>query len=353
MAAIAATTRRIRIGSAGVMLPHYSALKVAEQFRVLEAHRPGADRPRRGPRAGLGPADGLCAEPARQCGRRIPAAGARAAELGRGDSAAGRSSVPQHRGASAGPDQPRDLDSRQLRLRRAARRAFRPALCVRLFLQRRPGRGRGARALPAKLSPQRALSGADRDDLRLGARGRHRSRSAPAAARRANSGASASSRACAIRWCRPSRRPRIRIPKRSARAIDGAAPQGASSAPRSTWPRASRAGAAPGAGRNRRQHLDLRPGRAAPLLRAAGGGVRARACRALFLAATSAIVADCARGDRAHSGPLRRAAGYRPDLRPAPRPVSAHRAVRAAGPCRWGSSAGCRGTPRGAASCSR
>ena len=35
MAAIAARTTRIRIGSAGVMLPHYSALKVAEQFRVL------------------------------------------------------------------------------------------------------------------------------------------------------------------------------------------------------------------------------------------------------------------------------------------------------------------------------
>jgi len=41
MAAIAATTDRIRIGSAGVMLPHYSALKVAEQFRVLEAIAPG------------------------------------------------------------------------------------------------------------------------------------------------------------------------------------------------------------------------------------------------------------------------------------------------------------------------
>jgi luciferase family oxidoreductase group 1 len=40
-AAIAATTRRIRVGSAGVMLPHYSALKVAEQFRVLEAIAPG------------------------------------------------------------------------------------------------------------------------------------------------------------------------------------------------------------------------------------------------------------------------------------------------------------------------
>jgi luciferase family oxidoreductase group 1 len=40
-AAIAATTERIRVGSAGVMLPHYSALKVAEQFRVLEAIAPG------------------------------------------------------------------------------------------------------------------------------------------------------------------------------------------------------------------------------------------------------------------------------------------------------------------------
>jgi luciferase family oxidoreductase group 1 len=41
MSAIAATTSRIRVGSAGVMLPHYSALKVAEQFRVLEDIAPG------------------------------------------------------------------------------------------------------------------------------------------------------------------------------------------------------------------------------------------------------------------------------------------------------------------------
>jgi luciferase family oxidoreductase group 1 len=41
IAAIAATTQRIRVGSAGVMLPHYSSLKVAEQFRVLEAIAPG------------------------------------------------------------------------------------------------------------------------------------------------------------------------------------------------------------------------------------------------------------------------------------------------------------------------
>ncbi len=41
MAAIAAKTSRIRVGSAGVMLPHYAPLKVAEQFRVLEAIAPG------------------------------------------------------------------------------------------------------------------------------------------------------------------------------------------------------------------------------------------------------------------------------------------------------------------------
>jgi luciferase family oxidoreductase group 1 len=41
MAAVAARTSRIRIGSAGVMLPHYSSFKVAEQFRVLDALAPG------------------------------------------------------------------------------------------------------------------------------------------------------------------------------------------------------------------------------------------------------------------------------------------------------------------------
>jgi luciferase family oxidoreductase group 1 len=41
IAAIAATTQRIRVGSAGIMLPHYASLKVAEQFRMLEAIAPG------------------------------------------------------------------------------------------------------------------------------------------------------------------------------------------------------------------------------------------------------------------------------------------------------------------------
>jgi luciferase family oxidoreductase group 1 len=39
--AVAAKTRTIRVGSGGVMLTHYSPLKVAEQFRMLEALYPG------------------------------------------------------------------------------------------------------------------------------------------------------------------------------------------------------------------------------------------------------------------------------------------------------------------------
>ncbi len=37
---IAANTERMRVGSGGVMLSHYSALKVAEQFRILDAFYP-------------------------------------------------------------------------------------------------------------------------------------------------------------------------------------------------------------------------------------------------------------------------------------------------------------------------
>lgn len=40
ISSIAAHTSRIRVGSGGVMLPHYSAYKVAENFRVLEALYP-------------------------------------------------------------------------------------------------------------------------------------------------------------------------------------------------------------------------------------------------------------------------------------------------------------------------
>lgn len=38
---VAQATQRIRVGSGGVMLPHYSAFKVAETFRMLESFHPG------------------------------------------------------------------------------------------------------------------------------------------------------------------------------------------------------------------------------------------------------------------------------------------------------------------------
>jgi luciferase family oxidoreductase group 1 len=41
IAEVASRTGRIRVGSGGVMLTHYSPLKVAEQFRMLEAFHPG------------------------------------------------------------------------------------------------------------------------------------------------------------------------------------------------------------------------------------------------------------------------------------------------------------------------
>jgi luciferase family oxidoreductase group 1 len=41
LGALAVSTKTIRIGAAGIMLPHYSSLHVAEQFRVLEALAPG------------------------------------------------------------------------------------------------------------------------------------------------------------------------------------------------------------------------------------------------------------------------------------------------------------------------
>jgi luciferase family oxidoreductase group 1 len=41
LARLTGETTRIRLGTGGVMLPHYSALKVAESFRMLEALAPG------------------------------------------------------------------------------------------------------------------------------------------------------------------------------------------------------------------------------------------------------------------------------------------------------------------------
>ena len=54
---IAAATERIRVGSGGVMLPHYSPLKVAESFTILAGLYPGRIDLGIGRAAGTGPAD--------------------------------------------------------------------------------------------------------------------------------------------------------------------------------------------------------------------------------------------------------------------------------------------------------
>lgn len=41
LARLTAETSRIRLGTGGIMLPHYSAFKIAEQFRMLDALAPG------------------------------------------------------------------------------------------------------------------------------------------------------------------------------------------------------------------------------------------------------------------------------------------------------------------------
>ena len=141
------------------MLPHYSALKVAEQFRVLEAIAPGPHRSRARPRAGLGRAHRACAQPERgDGGRSFPRPGARPHRLDRRSPAAGEPPVPRHPRRARRPGRARDLDARQLGLRRAGRRLFRPALLLRPFHHRRPRRRGGALALSRHLPPERAAS---------------------------------------------------------------------------------------------------------------------------------------------------------------------------------------------------
>jgi alkanesulfonate monooxygenase SsuD/methylene tetrahydromethanopterin reductase-like flavin-dependent oxidoreductase (luciferase family) len=63
------------------MLPHYSALKVAGQFRVLEGIAPGRIDLGVGRAPGSGPANSVCAQPHQKRGRGISPAGPRPASL--------------------------------------------------------------------------------------------------------------------------------------------------------------------------------------------------------------------------------------------------------------------------------
>ena len=71
---IAAATERIRVGSGGVMLPHYSPFKVAETFSLLAGLFPGRHRPRDRTCRGHRPDDDLraAARPPPGGARRLP-----------------------------------------------------------------------------------------------------------------------------------------------------------------------------------------------------------------------------------------------------------------------------------------
>ena len=162
MAAIAATTTRIRVGSAGVMLPHYSALHVAEQFRVLEAIAPGRID------LGVGRAPGSDRLTAYALNAHSNAAAEFPQQVQELRLWLAGEPLPEGHPFRAihahptGPTHPRPVDTRQFRLWRAARGALRTAVCVRLLLHRRPRRRAGAGALPPELSSERRTSVAAR-----------------------------------------------------------------------------------------------------------------------------------------------------------------------------------------------
>jgi len=70
LARMGAETRRIRLGSGGIMLPHYSAFKVAEVFRTLHALYPGRIDLGIGRAPGGGPVEALALK--RERGTRMP-----------------------------------------------------------------------------------------------------------------------------------------------------------------------------------------------------------------------------------------------------------------------------------------
>ena len=142
---------RIRVGSGGVMLPHYSPLKVAENFSLLAGLYPGRIDLGLGRAPGTDPMTMLRA-PARPPpgrARRLPPAARRAARLPRRQ-AARRPPVRPAGGALPGrPERPELVAARLLAAERDLGRRARPAVRVRRLHQ--PERRRDRRALPRAL----------------------------------------------------------------------------------------------------------------------------------------------------------------------------------------------------------
>ena len=207
IASIAAATSRIRVGSGGVMLPHYSPLKVAETFSMLSGLYPDRIDLGLGRAPGTDPQTTLRAParppPARA--QRLPGAAGRAARLPRRPLADRPSASP---GCAVLPGPARGAGALAARLLAAERdlgRGARAAVRVRGLHQ--PD-GRRARAVvPRDLRPFASASGAVRRRCRLGRVRRHRRGSRAPVVEHPDGDHAAAARPV-DRGAAPSRRPR-------------------------------------------------------------------------------------------------------------------------------------------------
>ena len=167
---IAALTSRIRVGSGGVMLPHYSPLKVAETFSMLSGLFPG----RIDLAVGRAPGTDAATMFALQRDRRHTAPDDFPQQLD-GTArvprcvAAGEPSVRAPRGAARPSRTPRAVAARVVGSKRHLGRGARPAVCLRRFHQ---SRRRGVRRpLPTGV---RGVGATSRSGSRRGSLGRLR-----------------------------------------------------------------------------------------------------------------------------------------------------------------------------------
>ena len=136
LARIGAETSRIRIGSGGIMLPHYSAYKVAEVFRTLHALYPGRVDLGIGRAPGGGP---LEAHALRRERRQRPADDFRGSDSGAAvvskSRFSGGASVLAVDGVAPHARRPRSVAAGFEFMERGGSGAVRIALCIRAFFQ--------------------------------------------------------------------------------------------------------------------------------------------------------------------------------------------------------------------------
>ena len=270
MAAIAARTTRIRIGSAGVMLPHYSALKVAEQFRVLEALAPGRID------LGVGRAPGGDMRTARALNPNASHAAEDFPVQVRDLHA--WTSLGTHAGITAhplGPHAPEIwiLGSSDYGAQLAAHFGLPYAFAY--FFTDGQGAEQAMALYRAALPAERAPSAAAGDALHLGAGGRRATRRRRTWRCRATAGASTGSAARSARCSRPDAIAERGFSEAELAMLAPMRAQGLRRLGRHRRREDPQARERLRARRGGDQHLGLRPGGAAPLLRADRRGVRA------------------------------------------------------------------------------